>query len=174
VLGSKVRTWSVRHGEGLALSRASSLDPFGGASRGCDSKSYGQPEELRGVTRIFVDAGGELDLRGVMAQTLAKRLPQVSIVPESSYAEIVLGFTYSRDSAKSDSFDGRLLATRISAGKIRYVASYRHDEANSMILQKRSCFSSSSSTSRSTVSRSKASSNHRSLKNCRRRAPSGA
>jgi hypothetical protein len=97
--------------------------------QGADSKSYGQPEELSGVTKIFVDAGGELDLHGVMAQTLAKRLPQVSIVPESSDAEIVLLFTYSRDSAKPDSFDGRLVAARISAGKTRYVASYRHDEA---------------------------------------------
>lgn len=94
-----------------------------------ESMSYGRPEELRGVTKVFVDASGELDLREVMAQTLAKRLPQITIVSDSSDAEIILALTYSRDSGKADSINGRLIAKRISGGRVRYVASYRHDES---------------------------------------------
>lgn len=94
-----------------------------------ESMSYGRPEELRGVTKVFVDASGELDLREVMAQILAKRLPQITIVSDSSDAEIILALTYSRDSGKADSIDGRLIAKRISGDTVRYVASYRHDES---------------------------------------------
>jgi hypothetical protein len=36
---------------------------------------YGQPDELRGVTRVFVDTGIDAQQRGVVVKEIKKQLP---------------------------------------------------------------------------------------------------
>jgi hypothetical protein len=50
------------------------------------SVEYGQPSELRGVTKIFVDSGFDAERREQIAKEIRKRLPNLEIVmrPEES------------------------------------------------------------------------------------------
>lgn len=105
---------------------------FAGAISGrmLGSESYGSAGEMKGVTRIFIDTAGEMDLRAVIAGVMAKRLPEASIVEDSTEAELTLTFRYHRDSHHPDAFYGTLIAKKITdEGAIRYLASYRHDES---------------------------------------------
>lgn len=50
------------------------------------SIEYGQPSELRGVTKIFIDSGFDAQQRDQIAKEIQKRLPDLQIVsrPEDS------------------------------------------------------------------------------------------
>lgn len=54
---------------------------------------YGAPSELRGLTRIFIDTGTNLETRNVIAAEIHKKLPALTIVERIEAAQVVLDFT---------------------------------------------------------------------------------
>ena len=53
---------------------------------------YGQPDELRGVTKVFVDAGLDAQQRGVVVKEIKKQLPDLEIVSSPEESDIHLRF----------------------------------------------------------------------------------
>jgi hypothetical protein len=53
---------------------------------------YGQPEELRGVTKVFVNTGIDAQLRDIIVKVIGKRLPNLQIVSRPEDADIHLRF----------------------------------------------------------------------------------
>ena len=54
---------------------------------------YGHPGELRGVKKVFVDAGTDIELRNRILEEIRKRLPDLDIVPAPEAADIHLRFS---------------------------------------------------------------------------------
>src|SRR5215208_4375162 len=57
---------------------------------------YGQPEELQGITKIFVDTGTDLSGRENIIRLIKNELPAIVVVSRVEEAELVL--IYSSDS----------------------------------------------------------------------------
>lgn len=53
---------------------------------------YGQPSDLKGMTRLYVDTGTNTKARDSIIKELAKSKLEFNIVDDSNEAEIVLGF----------------------------------------------------------------------------------
>lgn len=53
---------------------------------------YGEPTELRGVTKIFVDAGADVRRRDLMARELKKKLPDLTVVSRPEEANVHLRY----------------------------------------------------------------------------------
>ena len=53
---------------------------------------YGQPEELRGVTRIYVDTSLDTQRRESIIKDLRKRLPQLEIASSPEQADVHMRF----------------------------------------------------------------------------------
>ena len=53
---------------------------------------YGHPSELRGVKKVFVDAGTDIELRNHILEEIQKRLPDLTIVSAPEDADIHLRF----------------------------------------------------------------------------------
>jgi hypothetical protein len=54
---------------------------------------YGHPGELRGVKKVFVDAGTDIELRNRIFEEIRKRLPDLDIVSAPEAADIHLRFS---------------------------------------------------------------------------------
>jgi hypothetical protein len=54
---------------------------------------YGHPGELRGVKKVFVDTGTDIDLRNHVLEEIQKRLPDLTIVSAPEDADIHLRFS---------------------------------------------------------------------------------
>lgn len=87
---------------------------------------YGSPDELKGVKRLYIDAGDAIDLRNIMAAVVQKRLPGVEVLSSSENAELALVFEYKQLGRKA--FTGQLLAVKFVGDKLRLISKYRHDE----------------------------------------------
>lgn len=57
------------------------------------SIEYGQPNELRGVTKIFVDTGIDVQERQLMVKAIQKRLPNLEVVSRPEESDIHLRFS---------------------------------------------------------------------------------
>lgn len=57
------------------------------------SVEYGQPSELRGVTKIFVDSGFDARQREQIAKEIRKRLPDLEIVSRPEDSEFHLRYS---------------------------------------------------------------------------------
>ena len=57
------------------------------------SVEYGHPSELRGVKKVFVDAGTDIELRNHILEEIQKRLPDLTIVSAPEAADIHLRFS---------------------------------------------------------------------------------
>ena len=57
------------------------------------SVEYGHPSELRGVKKVFVDAGTDIELRNRILEEIQKRLPDLTIVSAPEAADIHLRFS---------------------------------------------------------------------------------
>lgn len=66
----------------------------------------GTTDELKGLTRFYIDAGGDRDALGEMAGELQKLLPQLVLLDRPEYAECILKFDGYRRTSYSDSPDG--------------------------------------------------------------------
>lgn len=53
---------------------------------------YGHPDELRGVKKVFVDTGTDIELRNHILEEIRKRLPDLTIVSAPEGADIHLRF----------------------------------------------------------------------------------
>ena len=58
---------------------------------------YGHPSELRGVKKVFVDAGTDIELRNGILQEIQKRLPDLTIVSAPEAADIHLRFSFKEE-----------------------------------------------------------------------------
>ena len=54
---------------------------------------YGHPGELRGVGKVFVDTGTDIELRNRILEEIRKRLPDLTVVPAPEAADIHLRFS---------------------------------------------------------------------------------
>jgi hypothetical protein len=54
---------------------------------------YGHPGELRGVKKVFIDAGTDIELRNRILEEIQKRLPDLTIVSAPEAADIHLRFS---------------------------------------------------------------------------------
>ncbi|HWW74280.1 MAG TPA: hypothetical protein VNZ44_02735 [Pyrinomonadaceae bacterium] len=54
---------------------------------------YGHPGELRGVKKVFVDTGTDIELRNHVLEELRKRLPDLTVVSAPEGADIHLRFS---------------------------------------------------------------------------------
>jgi hypothetical protein len=52
----------------------------------------GQPDELRGVTKVFVDANFDAQQRGVIVREIKKQLPDLEIVSRPEESDVHLRF----------------------------------------------------------------------------------
>lgn len=57
------------------------------------SIEYGQPNELRGVTKIFVDTGIDLQQRQLIVKAVQKRLPNLDVVSRPEESDVHLRFS---------------------------------------------------------------------------------
>lgn len=57
------------------------------------SVEYGDAAELRGVKKVFVDTGTDVDLRNRIASEVRKRLPDLQIVSAPEGADVHLQFS---------------------------------------------------------------------------------
>jgi hypothetical protein len=53
---------------------------------------YGQPEELRGITKVFVNTGVDVQVRDMIVKVIHKRLPKLEVVSRPEDADIHLRF----------------------------------------------------------------------------------
>jgi hypothetical protein len=53
---------------------------------------YGQPNELKGVTKIYIDAGLDLDARNNMVKAISKELKDITVTEQPEDAEVVLAY----------------------------------------------------------------------------------
>ncbi len=90
---------------------------------------YGEPQEMRGLTKLHIDAGSDVDLYRIMRKVIEKRETRVTIVPVEE-AEFVIIFTYKtmRNSEGKRYFTGELLAVTNRKNALRMLSTYRHDE----------------------------------------------
>lgn len=54
---------------------------------------YGHPGELRGVKKVFVDTGTDIELRNQVLEEIQKRLPDLNIVAAPEGADVHLRFS---------------------------------------------------------------------------------
>lgn len=90
---------------------------------------YGEPEEMRGLTLLHVDAGADVDLYRIMRKVIEKREPRLKIVPldEAEFA-IVLTHERARNSKGKLYFLGELEVIANGKNALRLLSKYRHDE----------------------------------------------
>jgi hypothetical protein len=101
---------------------------------------YGSPEELKGLTKVFVDTGGDMKERGRIQHEIRKARIGVELLDSEDGAEIVLTFKAGKDHLTDGSiFGGGGIMTRrvnigegrvyvVRGGKSRLVMSYEGEE----------------------------------------------
>lgn len=90
---------------------------------------YGEPEEMRGLTKVHVDAGADVDLYRIIRKVIEKREPRITAVPlEEAQFVIMLTYRPMRNSQGKRYFTGELLALTDGKNALRLLSTYRHDE----------------------------------------------
>ncbi len=100
------------------------------------SIEYGKSEELKGVTKFFVDAGTDLSKRGKIVDQIKKKLPALVFVERPEDAEITL--VYSEEQSPRlvkgtsilDPLGTGYAMRRIDANRIRILWSFRMKKKN--------------------------------------------
>jgi hypothetical protein len=87
---------------------------------------YGQPDELRGVTKVFVDAGPDAQQREVVVREIKKQLPNLEIVSRPQESDIHLRFSL------KETRDGRTeglgtVVKLIDGNRARTLCSFKYD-----------------------------------------------
>ncbi|MDQ4123670.1 MAG: hypothetical protein M3209_19700 [Acidobacteriota bacterium] len=85
------------------------------------SIEYGQPSELRGVTKIFVDTGVNVEQRDQIAKQIKKRLTNLEIVSRPEESDFHLRFTAKNE---SDEVTGTLVKI-INKNRVRILFSFK-------------------------------------------------
>jgi hypothetical protein len=93
------------------------------------SYEYGDPQELRGLTKVHVDAGADVDLYRIIRQVIEKREPRMTVVPvEDAQFVVMLTYRTMRNSEGKRYYTGELLALTDGKKGLRLLSTYRHDE----------------------------------------------
>lgn len=71
------------------------------------NQESGTTDELKGLTKFYIDAGGDREAMGEIAGELLKLLPQIVFVDRPEYSECILKFDGYRRTTLSDTQDGR-------------------------------------------------------------------
>lgn len=71
------------------------------------TQENGTTDELKGLTKFYVDAGGDEEALGELARELMKQLPQLVVVDRPEYAECILKFDGYRRAELSETRGGR-------------------------------------------------------------------
>ena len=79
----------------------------------------GQPEELKGVTRLYVSSASE-DARNNIVGEIKKRLPQLTITERSEEAEVWLLFSVEQRSFSRANSASSIGSTRTSGASVEY------------------------------------------------------
>ncbi len=91
---------------------------------------YGKPEELKGLTKIFIDTNGDLEERARIIKVIEKASLGVELLDSEEGAEIVMVFTGSkfRDTPHTSINVGEGRVIVIRGDSERLVLSYKGDE----------------------------------------------
>ena len=65
---------------------------------------YGKPEELKGLTKVFIDTGGNMKDRGRIENEIRKSRIGVELLDSEAGAEVVLKYAGGKEEADSGSF----------------------------------------------------------------------
>ncbi|MCA1622080.1 MAG: energy transducer TonB [Acidobacteria bacterium] len=71
------------------------------------TQENGTTDELKGLTKFYVDADGDREVRGAITGELLKELPQLVVVDRPGQAECILRFEGSRTLQLAEGQDGR-------------------------------------------------------------------
>jgi hypothetical protein len=87
---------------------------------------YGQPDELRGVTKAFVDTGLNAQQRGIVVREIQKQLPDLEIVtrPEESDIHLRLSLKETRDGRTEGA---GAVVKLIGGNRVRALYSFKDD-----------------------------------------------
>lgn len=90
---------------------------------------YGEPEEMRSLTRLHVDAGSDVDLYRIMRKVIEKREPRIQVVPVDD-AEFAVALTHrtARNSKGRLFYLGELEVITNGKKGLRLLSKYRHEE----------------------------------------------
>ena len=70
------------------------------------SYEYGKPSELKGLTKVFIEAGLDLTNRNRIAEVLEKELPDLKIVDSEEEAEFGIIFAGAKQEKVTGSIQG--------------------------------------------------------------------
>jgi hypothetical protein len=85
---------------------------------------YGQPEELRGVTRMFVETSLDTGRRDAIVKDLRKRLPQLEIVSTPEEADVHMRFEVKAAGGGKTEVLGSVFKV-LGQGRVRVLYSYK-------------------------------------------------
>lgn len=98
---------------------------------------YGKPEELKGITKIFVDAGTDLKARESIVEEIKKKLPNLTITESSDDAEVILIYSQSErprivdgTSSRPIIAGGGMVVRPLSNNKVRLLMSHKTTKKN--------------------------------------------
>jgi len=99
-----------------------------------DDYDYGEPEEMRGVNRIYVNAGTDVDFRRMIQNTIAKKLKGVEVVQERNDGDLVLMFFWR---SGGGGYSGELLVLKASGDRLRLLDKKRHfeEELDDLVIE---------------------------------------
>lgn len=87
---------------------------------------YGQPDELRGVTKVFLDTGIDAQQRGVVVKEIKKQLPGLEIVLRPEESDIHLRFSLKETRDGRTEWMGTVVKL-IDANRERTLCSFKDD-----------------------------------------------
>lgn len=99
------------------------------ASAQTGNVEYGRPEELRGVTRMFVDTSLDTQRRDAIVKDLRKRLPQLEIVSTPQEAEVHMRFDVKAAEGGKTEALGSVVKV-LSNERVRVLYSYKDNTPN--------------------------------------------
>ena len=84
---------------------------------------------MRGLTRLYVDVGPDVDLYRIMKNVIGKREPRIKVVQlEEAEFSIALAHGKARNSKGKLYFTGELEVITNGKTALRLLSKYRHDE----------------------------------------------
>jgi hypothetical protein len=87
---------------------------------------YGQASELRGVTKVFVDTGADIQQRNLIVKEIQKRLPDLEVVSRPEESDIHLRFFLRETKPGKTDWLGTVVKF-VESNRVRVLFSYRDD-----------------------------------------------
>ncbi len=84
---------------------------------------YGHPDELRGVTKVFVDTGVDARQREQIAKEIQKRLPNLEVVSPPEESDIHLRFSLKE--TRDGRTEGGTVVKLVGSNRVRVLLSFK-------------------------------------------------